>query len=87
MDKESDFYNSIKISPTVPQLKIGNISYRKMFYFDEKLSASEIDIPCEKRESCLRDPKLPGNCLQRKPRQDKIAHCNCKNQSDFLNER
>ena len=79
MDKECDCYHFLKISPTVPQLKIGNISYRKMFYFDEKLSAPEIDVPFEKRESCLRDPKLPGNCLQRKPRQYKIAHCNYKN--------
>ena len=79
MDKESDFYHFLKNCPTVPQLKIGNISYRKMFNFDENLSASEIDVPFENRESCLRDPKLPGNCLQRKQQQDKIAHCNCKN--------
>ena len=73
MDKECDCYHFLKISPTVPQLKIENISYRKMFYFDEKLSASEIDVPFEKRESCLRAPKLAGDCLQIKPCQDNIV--------------
>ena len=38
-----------------------------------ELSTPEIDKPCEKRESCLRGPKMAGDCLQINPCQDNIV--------------
>ena len=65
MGKEYDFYHFVKII-AVPQLKIGNISYRKMFYFDEKLSASEIDISFEKKGELFTRPKIAWRLFAKK---------------------